>query len=35
MPSVDHDVPGNAPVASAAEDRDAGTGDDARPGDPV
>ncbi|GAA3340305.1 hypothetical protein GCM10020358_27400 [Amorphoplanes nipponensis] len=34
-PSVDHDVPGTAPAASAAEDRGAGPGDGARAGDPV
>lgn len=34
-PSVDHDVPGTAPAAEAAEGRGAGSGDDARPGDAV
>ena len=32
-PSVDHDVPGAAPAAAAAEDRGAGPDDDARSGD--
>jgi hypothetical protein len=34
-PSVDHDVPGTAPAAEAAEGRGAGSGDDARSGDAV
>jgi hypothetical protein len=34
-PSVDHDVPGTAPAAEAAEGRGAGPGDDARSGDAV
>jgi hypothetical protein len=34
-PSLDHDVPGTAPAASAAEGRGAGPGDEARPGDAV
>ncbi len=34
-PSVDHDVPGTAPTASAAEDRGAGSGNAARSGEAV